>query len=75
MPKNLANFNNKKCLKNRFQASIFMIIFGDYLLARAALTVKLFLPLALLAASTLLPLGVDILSRKPCLFLFFLSDG
>ena len=47
----------------------------DYLLARAALTVKLFLPLALLAAKTLLPFGVDILSRKPCLFLLFLSDG
>ncbi|KMQ71054.1 hypothetical protein ACM44_08900 [Chryseobacterium koreense CCUG 49689] len=48
---------------------------GDYLLARAALTVKLFLPFALLAAKTLLPFGVDILSRKPCLFLLFLSDG
>ena len=47
----------------------------DYLLARAALTVKLFLPFALLAAKTLLPFGVDILSRKPCLFLLFLSDG
>ncbi len=48
---------------------------GDYLLARAALTVKLFLPFALLAAKTLLPFGVDILSRKPCLFLLFRSDG
>ena len=47
----------------------------NYLLARAALTVKLFLPFALLAASTLLPLGVAILSLKPCLFLLFLSDG
>ncbi len=47
----------------------------DYLLARTALTVKLFLPFALLAASTLRPFGVDILSRNPCLFLFFLSDG
>ena len=36
---------------------------------------KLFLPFALLAARTLLPLGVDILSLKPCLFLLFLSDG
>ena len=47
----------------------------DYLLARAALTVKLFLPFALLAAKTLLPFGVDILSRKPCLFLLLRCDG
>lgn len=47
----------------------------SYLLARDTLTVSLFLPLALLAANTRLPFGVDILSRKPCLFLFFLSDG
>lgn len=46
-----------------------------YLFARYALTVRLFLPFALLAANTLLPLGVDILSLNPCLFLFFLSDG
>lgn len=51
------------------------MIIKNYLLARDALTVKLFLPLALLAAKTLLPFGVDILSLKPCLFLFFLSDG
>jgi len=51
------------------------MIIQNYLLARAALTVKLFLPFALLAAKTLLPFGVDILSLKPCLFLFFLSDG
>lgn len=46
-----------------------------YLLARAPLMLKLFLPLALLAARILLPFGVDILSLKPCLFLLFLSDG
>lgn len=57
-----------------FKHVLYMII-KNYLLARAALTVKLFLPLALLAAKTLLPFGVDILSLKPCLFLFFLSDG
>lgn len=51
------------------------MIIKNYLLARTALTVKLFLPFALLAAKTLLPFGVDILSLKPCLFLFFLSDG
>lgn len=57
-----------------FKHDSYMII-KNYLLARAALTVKLFLPLALLAAKTLLPFGVDILSLKPCLFLLFLSDG
>jgi hypothetical protein len=34
-----------------------------------------FLPFALREASTLLPLGVDILSLKPCLFALFLLDG
>jgi len=34
-----------------------------------------FLPFALLALNTLLPLGVDILSLKPCLFLLFLREG
>lgn len=49
--------------------------FKNYLFARWELTERLFLPFALLAANILLPLGVDILKRKPCLFLFFLSDG
>ena len=39
------------------------------------LTVKFFLPLALLLASTFLPFLVFILSRKPCLFLLFLLLG
>jgi len=38
-------------------------------------TVSLFLPFALRAEITLLPLGVDILSLKPCLFTLFLLDG
>ncbi len=38
-------------------------------------TDNLFLPLALLADRTLLPLGVDILSLNPCLFTLFLLDG
>ena len=38
-------------------------------------TVSLFLPLALLAAKILLPLAVDMRSRKPCLFLLFLCEG
>jgi hypothetical protein len=38
-------------------------------------TVSFFLPLALRAARTLLPLGVDILSLKPCLFVLFFLDG
>ena len=62
-------------LEKKFKHFLYMIIKENYLLARAALTVKLFLPFALLAANTRLPFGVDILSRKPCLFLLFLSDG
>lgn len=38
-------------------------------------TVNFFLPLALLEANTFLPLAVDILSRKPCLFFLFLLEG
>jgi hypothetical protein len=38
-------------------------------------TVSFFLPFALRVARTLLPLGVDILSLKPCLFALFLLDG
>ena len=38
-------------------------------------TDNLFLPLALLAAKILLPLAVDMRSRKPCLFLLFLCEG
>lgn len=38
-------------------------------------TVSFFLPLALREASTLRPLAVDILSRKPCLFFLFLFEG
>jgi hypothetical protein len=38
-------------------------------------TDSFFLPLALREARTLLPLGVDILSLKPCLFALFLLDG
>lgn len=38
-------------------------------------TVSFFLPFALRAANTLLPLAVDILSLKPCLLALFLLDG
>jgi len=38
-------------------------------------TVSLVLPLALLLARIFLPLTLDILSLKPCLFFFFLLDG
>jgi hypothetical protein len=38
-------------------------------------TVSLFLPLALLRASTLRPLAEDILSLKPCLLRLFVFDG
>ena len=42
---------------------------------RSSETLNFFLPLALLLAKTALPLAVDILSLKPCLFLLFLLDG
>jgi len=38
-------------------------------------TESFFLPFALRAAITLLPLGVDILSLNPCLLTLFLRDG
>jgi hypothetical protein len=38
-------------------------------------TVSFLRPLARRAFSTLRPFAVDILSRKPCLFLLFLLDG
>jgi len=47
----------------------------SYLWAISSETVSLFLPLALLLASTFLPLAVDILSLKPCLLRLFLFDG
>jgi hypothetical protein len=42
---------------------------------RSSDTLSFFLPFALLLASTALPLAVDILSLKPCLFLLFRFDG
>jgi len=47
----------------------------DYFSFISEETVSFFLPLALRAARTLLPLGVDILSLKPCLLALFLLDG
>lgn len=47
--------------------SYFLIISSD--------TLSFFLHLALRRASTFLPLAVDILSLKPCLFLLFVFDG
>lgn len=49
---------------------------GDYFLTVfSEETVNLCRPLALLDLSTLLPLAVDILFLKPCLFLLFLREG
>ncbi len=47
----------------------------NYLLAISSETVSLFLPFALRLAKTLRPLGVDILSLKPCLLRLFLFEG
>ena len=48
---------------------------GYCLCLRSSDTVNFFLPLALLDANTDRPLGLDIRSLKPCLFLRFLCDG
>jgi hypothetical protein len=49
-----------------FQSAI-----GGYLPFLSSDTVSFFLPLALLRAITALPLAVDILCLKPCLFVLF----
>ena len=46
-----------------------------YLLFPSSDTLSFVRPLARRAARILRPLGVDILSLKPCLFLLFLCDG
>ena len=52
------------------------VVYKHYFLWRGSLlTVSLWRPLALLRASTFLPLAEAILSIKPCLFLLFLFDG
>jgi hypothetical protein len=63
-------------LFKRIEPDIRYIQNPDYFLSDCSSdTVSFFLPLALLAARTLRPLAVDILSRKPCLFFLFLVDG
>jgi hypothetical protein len=47
----------------------------DYFPLIESETVSLERPLALRAASTLRPLAVDILKRKPCLLILFLLCG
>lgn len=60
-----------------YNSNTFMYaLFKHYFLCLGSLeTVNLCLPLALLRASTFLPLADAILSIKPCLFLLFLFDG
>jgi hypothetical protein len=53
----------------------FEYIMKCYFLLISSDTVSFFLPLALLLAKTFLPLAVDILSLKPCLFLLLRTDG
>jgi hypothetical protein len=50
-------------------------IHSGYLCVFSSDTVNFFLPLALRAANTLRPFADAILSRKPCLFFLFLTDG
>jgi len=47
----------------------------NYFSLSSGVTESFFLPFARRAASTLLPLAVDILSLNPCLFTLFLLDG
>jgi hypothetical protein len=50
-------------------------IINSYLCVFSSDTVSFFLPLARRAASTRRPFAEAILSRKPCLFFLFLTDG
>jgi hypothetical protein len=64
--------NNKKgALKKPLPSLQYICYFS----LRSSDTVSLFLPFALRAERTLLPLAVDILDLKPCLFALFLLDG
>ena len=60
-------------LSNTFKIST--IVNHYFLCLGSEDTESFFLPLALLRASTFLPLADAILSLKPCLFLLFLFDG
>ena len=53
----------------------FKFLFTYFLCLGSQETDILFLPLDLLLDNTFLPLGVDILSLKPCLLRLFLFDG
>ena len=52
-----------------------LLIMRLYFLNISSETVSLFRPVLLRADKTLLPFGVDMRSRKPCLFFLFLFDG
>jgi hypothetical protein len=71
----MSRFKYKK--KVPFKGTFLKILIGLYypLSFNSVDTDSFFLPLARRAARTLLPLGVDILSLKPCLFALFLLDG
>jgi len=67
-----AKLIKKGALSGHLQKHIRLYI---YLSLSSLETESFFLPLALRDASTLLPLGVDILSLNPCLFALFLLEG
>ena len=54
---------------------VFLLCIRNYFRRFSSETVNLYLPLALLAANTLLPFLVAILALKPCLLALFLLDG
>ena len=73
---NKCNVPNGKVLFLETEAGLFQIIQAlNYLSLILSETVSFFLPFARREARTLRPLGVDILSLKPCLFTLFLLEG
>ncbi len=54
---------------------MFFGVYQNYFRRFSSETVNLYLPLALLAANTLLPFLVAILALNPCLLDLFLLDG
>jgi len=71
---NLIGYKKRRYLKQ--VTPLYIVNTKHYFLCLGSLeTVNLCLPLALLRASTFLPLADAMRSIKPCLFLLFLFDG
>jgi len=68
-------FDEQKTPKVTLLGFFVIKLFITYLCVFSSDTVNFFLPLALRDANTLRPLALAILSRKPCLFFLFFTDG